>query len=109
GHVRVFGNADMGFAYRHCGVPEDVIFTQALFSGTPADPQTIKAEMQAITEKRESTQPVKSRTGGSTLKKPPGPKNWQLIDQAGRPGAENGGAPGAREALKFLIKPRKAT
>src|SRR6266702_8806257 len=103
GRVRVFGNADMGFAYRHCGVPEDVIFTQALFSGAPADPQTIRAEMQAITEKRESTQPVKSRTGGSTFKNPPGQKAWQLIDQAGCRGLKLGEAQVSQMHCNFLI------
>jgi len=103
GRVRVFGNADMGFAYRHCGVPEDVIFMQALFSGTAADPQGIKAEMQAITEKRESTQPVKSRTGGSTFKNPPGQKAWQLIDQAGCRGLKLGEAQVSQMHCNFLI------
>jgi len=77
GRIRVFANGDMGFAYRHCGISEDVIFTQALFAGKSADPDAIKAEMQAITQKRELTQPVKSRTGGSTFKNPPGQKAWQ--------------------------------
>ena len=103
GRVRVFGNADMGFAYRHCGVPEDVIFTQALFSGTPGNPQTIQAEMQAITEARESTQPVRSRTGGSTFKNPPGQKAWQLIDQAGCRGLKLGDAQVSEMHCNFLI------
>jgi UDP-N-acetylmuramate dehydrogenase len=103
GRARVFSNADMGFAYRHCAVPEDVIFTQALFSGTPADPQMIKAEMQTITEKRESTQPVKSRTGGSTFKNPPGQKAWQLIDQAGCRGLKIGDAQVSEMHCNFLI------
>ena len=103
GRIRVFGNADMGFAYRHCGIPEDVIFTQALFSGASADPQTIKSEMQAITEKRESTQPVKSRTGGSTFKNPPGQKAWQLIDQAGCRGLKLGDAQVSEMHCNFLI------
>src|SRR6266516_1275769 len=97
------GNPDMGFAYRHCGIPEDVIFTQALFSGASADPQTIKSEMQAITEKRESTQPVKSRTGGSTFKNPPGQKAWQLIDQAGCRGLKLGDAQVSEMHCNFLI------
>jgi UDP-N-acetylmuramate dehydrogenase len=103
GRARVFSNADMGFAYRRCGVPEDVIFTQALFSGAMADPQTIKAEMQTITEKRELTQPVKSRTGGSTFKNPPGQKAWQLIDQAGCRGLKIGDAQVSEMHCNFLI------
>ena len=103
GRIRVFSNAEMGFAYRHCGVPEDVIFTQALFSGTPGDPQTIKAEMQAITAARESTQPVKSRTGGSTFKNPPKQKAWQLIDRAGCRGLKLGEAQVSEMHCNFLI------
>jgi UDP-N-acetylmuramate dehydrogenase len=103
GRVRGFGTAEMGFAYRHCGVPEDVIFTQALFSGAPRNPQTIQAEMQAITEARESTQPVKSRTGGSTFKNPPGRKAWQLIDQAGCRGLKLGEAQVSQMHCNFLI------
>ncbi len=67
GDVRVFSNADMEYTYRHSGVPEDVIFTQALYQGIPGDPQAIAAAMDKITESREATQPIKSRTGGSTF------------------------------------------
>jgi UDP-N-acetylmuramate dehydrogenase len=103
GNIRIFDNADMGFAYRHCGIPEDVIFTQALFAGAPADPQLIHAEMQAITEARESTQPVKSRTGGSTFKNPRGQKAWQLIDRAGCRGLKVGDAQVSEMHCNFLI------
>ncbi|PWT93878.1 MAG: UDP-N-acetylmuramate dehydrogenase, partial [Proteobacteria bacterium] len=71
GKVRIFSNAEMGYTYRHCGAPEDFIFTQALFAGSPGDPAQIAREMDKITESREATQPVKSRTGGSTFKNPP--------------------------------------
>src|SRR5262249_61827915 len=70
GALRTFTNAEMGFSYRHCGVADDVVFTQALFQGEAGDPAKIAAEMEAITEAREATQPVKSRTGGSTLPNP---------------------------------------
>ena len=73
-------SAEMGFTYRHCGVPDDVIFTQALFEGTPGDPAAILAEMNAITEARSPTQPVNTRTGGSTFKNPPGAQGLELID-----------------------------
>ena len=73
----------MDYSYRHCGAPEDFIFTQAMFKGEPGDPAAIAAEMDKITEAREATQPIKSRTGGSTFKNPPGNKAWQLIDAAG--------------------------
>ena len=109
GNVRVYSNADMGFTYRHCGVPDDVIFTEALFQGTPGDPAAIAAEMDEITSKRESTQPVKSRTGGSTFKNPPGHKAWQLIDAAGCRGLIVGDAQVSELHCNFLINRGNAT
>jgi UDP-N-acetylmuramate dehydrogenase len=103
GRIRVFANADMGYSYRHCGVAEDVIFTQALFQGSPGDATEIAAEMDRITEAREATQPVKSRTGGSTFKNPPGHKAWQLIDAAGCRGLKVGGAQVSELHCNFLI------
>jgi UDP-N-acetylmuramate dehydrogenase len=103
GRVRVLANADMHYAYRHCGAPEDVIFTQALFAGVPGDPATIAAEMDKITESREATQPIKSRTGGSTFKNPPGHKAWQLIDAAGCRGLRLGEAQVSEMHCNFLI------
>src|SRR4029079_8043731 len=103
GHVRVFTNGDMHYTYRHCGAPNDVIFTEALFAGTPGDPAAIAAEMEKITEAREATQPVKSRTGGSTFKNPPGHKAWQLIDAAGCRGLAIGGAQVSELHCNFLI------
>ncbi|HXW25872.1 MAG TPA: UDP-N-acetylmuramate dehydrogenase [Xanthobacteraceae bacterium] len=103
GTVRTLANADMGYSYRHCGVAEDVVFTQALFAGTPGDPKTIAVEMDAITEAREATQPVKSRTGGSTFKNPPGAKAWQLIDAAGCRGLAIGDAQVSELHCNFLI------
>src|SRR5438067_12159364 len=72
GNVHVLSNADMRLSYRHCGAPEDLIFTQALLQGEEGDPARIARETEAITVKREPSQPVKSRTGGSTFKTPPG-------------------------------------
>jgi UDP-N-acetylmuramate dehydrogenase len=103
GTIRTYSNAAMGFSYRHCGVPDDVIFTQALFEGAPGDPAAIAAEMDQITEKRETTQPVKSRTGGSTFKNPPGQKAWQLIDAAGCRGLVVGDAQVSELHCNFLI------
>jgi UDP-N-acetylmuramate dehydrogenase len=103
GRMHVFANADMHYSYRHCGVADDVIFTQALFRGTPGDPAVIAAEMDKITEAREATQPVKSRTGGSTFKNPPGHKAWQLIDAAGCRGLTIGGAQVSEMHCNFLI------
>jgi UDP-N-acetylmuramate dehydrogenase len=103
GNIRTYSNAEMGFTYRHCAVPEDVIFTQALFQGEPGDAAAIAAEMDKITESREATQPVKSRTGGSTFKNPPGHKAWQLIDAAGCRGLVVGDAQVSELHCNFLI------
>src|SRR5581483_214380 len=91
GNIRSFKNGEMGFAYRHCGAPEDVIFTAAVFQGSPGEPAAINAEMEAIRKKRETTQP-RNRTGGSTFKNPPGHNAWKLIDEAGLRGFTIGGA-----------------
>ena len=103
GAVRRFANADLDFRYRHCGAPDDVIFTEALFRGEPGEPEKIAAEMAAITEAREQSQPVKNRTGGSTFKNPPGAKAWQLIDAAGCRGLRMGGAQVSELHCNFLI------
>jgi UDP-N-acetylmuramate dehydrogenase len=103
GNVRVLGNGDMQYSYRHCGVREDMIFTEALFQGAPGDPVAIAAEMEKITESREATQPIKSRTGGSTFKNPAGHKAWQLIDAAGCRGLKVGDAQVSPMHCNFLI------
>jgi UDP-N-acetylmuramate dehydrogenase len=99
----------MHYSYRHCGAPEDFIFTSALFQGEPGDPVAIAAEMDSITESREATQPVKSRTGGSTFKNPPGQKAWQLIDAAGCRGLVVGDAQVSELHCNFLINRGNAT
>jgi len=109
GAVRIFTNAEMGFSYRRCEVAEDVVFTQALLQGEPGDPAKIAAEMEAITEAREATQPVKSRTGGSTFKNPRGAKAWQLIDAAGCRGLKRGDAQVSQLHCNFLINLGNAT
>jgi UDP-N-acetylmuramate dehydrogenase len=103
GNIRELSNADMGFHYRHTDAPEDLIFTQATFQGTPGDRAVIAAEMDQITEAREATQPIKSRTGGSTFKNPPGQKAWQLIDAAGCRGLKVGAAQVSEMHCNFLI------
>jgi UDP-N-acetylmuramate dehydrogenase len=109
GRVHVLSNADMHYTYRHCGAPEDYIFTSATFAGRPGDPAVIAAEMDKITESREATQPIKSRTGGSTFKNPPGHKAWQLIDAAGCRGLIVGGAQVSELHCNFLINLGAAT
>jgi UDP-N-acetylmuramate dehydrogenase len=103
GEAVTFTNAQMGFTYRHAGVPDDVIFTEALFEGRPGNPEEILAEMNAITEARSSTQPVNTRTGGSTFKNPPGKKAWELVDAAGCRGLRVGDAQVSEMHCNFLI------
>jgi UDP-N-acetylmuramate dehydrogenase len=109
GKLHVQTTSDMHYSYRHCGAPEDFIFTEATFEGAPADPAAILAEMEKITESREATQPIKSRTGGSTFKNPPGRKAWQLIDSAGCRGLVVGGAQVSELHCNFLINLGSAT
>ena len=109
GNVHVLKNSDMGYTYRHCNVPGDFIFTHALYQGARGDPAVIAAEMDKITESREATQPIKSRTGGSTFKNPPSGKAWQLIDAAGCRGLKVGGAQVSELHCNFLINRSDAT
>ena len=101
GNLHVFDNAGMGFAYRHCAVPLDYIFTQAIFEGTPGKPAEIEAAMQQVAEYREANQPIKSRTGGSTFKNPPGHSAWKLIDAAGCRGLQRRRRAYVGDALQF--------
>lgn len=109
GALHVLSNEDMKYTYRHCGAPEDLIFTEALFQGRPGDPEDIAAAMDKITDSREATQPIKSRTGGSTFKNPPGHKSWQLIDKAGMRGFAVGPAKVSELHCNFLINEGGAT
>ena len=109
GNIHVLSNADMKYSYRHCGASEDLVFTEALFQGRPGNPAEIAAAMDKITGSREATQPVKSRTGGSTFKNPPGQKSWQLIDQAGMRGFAIGPARVSELHCNFLINEGGAT
>jgi UDP-N-acetylmuramate dehydrogenase len=103
GNIHVLSNADMKYSYRHSGAPEDLIFTEALFQGRPGDPAEIAAAMDKITSSREAAQPIKSRTGGSTFKNPPGGKSWELIDRAGMRGFAVGPARVSEMHCNFLI------
>ena len=109
GRIHVLDNAAMHYTSRHCGAPEDYSVTAALFQGRRGDPAAIAAAMEKITESRETTQPVKSRTGGSTFKNPPGHKAWQLIDAAGCRGLRIGGAQVSEMHCNFLINLGGAT
>jgi UDP-N-acetylmuramate dehydrogenase len=109
GRIHVLSNSDLHYSYRHCGAPDDYIFIQALFAGEPGDPSAIATDMDKITESREATQPIKSRTGGSTFKNPPGQKAWQLIDAAGCRSLRRGSAQVSEMHCNFLINLGDAT
>jgi UDP-N-acetylmuramate dehydrogenase len=109
GRVHVLRNADMDYTYRHCGAPEDFIFTQAHFAGQKGDPDAIAADMERISQSRGATQPIKTRTGGSTFKNPSGQKAWQIIDAAGCRGLRIGGAQVSELHCNFLINLGDAT
>jgi UDP-N-acetylmuramate dehydrogenase len=100
---------DMAFVYRRSGVPDDLIFVQAVLQGEAGDPEEVRARMNALVEQRESTQPVKSKTGGSTFKNPPGHKAWQLVDEAGCRGLKHGAAQVSEKHCNFLINTGEAT
>jgi UDP-N-acetylmuramate dehydrogenase len=108
GTTRTFTNAEMGFSYRHCSVPEDVIFTGATFQGRAGESEAIAAEMAAIKDKREASQP-RNRTGGSTFKNPPGNNAWKVIDAAGCRGLKIGDAQVSELHCNFLINLGHAT
>jgi len=108
GNLRTYSNAEMGFAYRHCAVPDDVIFTSAVFQGRAGDPEAIAAEMDNIKQKREESQP-RNRTGGSTFKNPPGQSAWKLVDEAGCRGLRVGEAQVSELHSNFLINLGRAT
>jgi UDP-N-acetylmuramate dehydrogenase len=108
GRRATFSNAAMGFTYRH-SEPEDVIYVGALFEGRPDEPEAVNARMEAITTRREKTQPIRERTGGSTFKNPDGDSAWRLVDAAGWRGKPFGGAQFSELHSNFLINAEEAT
>jgi len=101
--------ADLGFDYRHSALAADSIVVEAVFRATPGDRVAIAAEMDRIAAEREASQPLRSRTGGSTFKNPPGQKAWVLIDAAGCRGMRRGGAQVSEKHTNFLINTGNAT
>jgi UDP-N-acetylmuramate dehydrogenase len=104
-----FGHADMKFAYRNSGVDASVIFTSARFRGVIAVPDAIRARMNEVQTHRETAQPIREKTGGSTFKNPPGQSAWKLIDAAGCRGLRVGGAQVSEMHCNFLINTGTAT
>ncbi|MEM9206902.1 MAG: UDP-N-acetylmuramate dehydrogenase [Pseudomonadota bacterium] len=109
GEIVEFSNADMGFSYRHSSAPDDVIFTQATFQGDIAPIDEIEAVMASVQEHRETAQPVREKTGGSTFKNPDGTRAWQVIDAAGCRGFKVGGAMISEMHCNFMINTGDAT
>ena len=94
---------ELGYSYRHSELPEGSIVVGATFRGRPAEPEVIQAEMDRIADEREASQPLRSRTGGSTFKNPPGTKAWKLIDRAGCRGLTIGDAQVSEKHCNFLL------
>lgn len=109
GEVRTFSNADMKFVYRNCGIDPSFIFTSARFRGQPAAPEAIRARMDEVQRHRETAQPIRDKTGGSTFQNPPGNSAWKLIDAAGCRGLRLGGAQVSEMHCNFLINTGDAT
>ena len=103
GRVHTVDVKDLGMTYRHCAAPADWIFTGAVLRADKADAAAIAARTKEIREKRESTQPVRARTGGSTFKNPAGTSAWKLIDDVGGRGLAKGGARVSELHCNFLI------
>ena len=99
----------LGYTYRHSEVPAGAVVIEAVFRGSPGDPEAIGAEMDAIARAREESQPLRSRTGGSTFKNPPGHKAWALVDAAGCRGLTMGGAQVSEKHCNFLLNLGSAT
>ncbi|WP_125256487.1 UDP-N-acetylmuramate dehydrogenase [Brevundimonas fluminis] len=109
-----FSLADFGYTYRHSDVPEnEIIWVEATFRGTPDAPEAVQARIDEITGRREQTQPIREKTGGSTFKNPPGHSSWKLVDEAGWRGklhaVTGGGAKFSELHSNFIINPGEAT
>jgi UDP-N-acetylmuramate dehydrogenase len=109
GRRRAVMNAGMSFSYRHSGVSEELIFTEAIFEGVPRGREVIRATMDAVEHHRETAQPIREKTGGSTFVNPPGHKAWELIDAAGCRGLRIGDAMVSEKHCNFLINAGKAS
>ncbi len=99
----------LGYTYRHSSLPEGAVVVSATFRGTPGDKAAIQIEMDRIANAREESQPLRTKTGGSTFKNPPGHKAWALVDEAGCRGLKLGGAQVSEKHTNFLINADDAT
>lgn len=101
--------ADFVYTYRHSEAPADIIWVEATFQGRPDDPAAVQARIDEITARRETTQPIREKTGGSTFKNPPGHSSWKLVDEAGWRGKPFGGAMFSDLHSNFMINTGTAT
>ena len=101
--------ADFGYTYRHSEAPADIIWIEAVYRGRPDDPAAVQARMTEITDRRETTQPIREKTGGSTFKNPEGHSSWKLVDDAGWRGKPFGGAKFSELHSNFMINFAEAT
>ena len=101
--------ADFGYTYRHSEAPVDIIWIEAVYRGTPDAPEAVAARIAEITSRREQTQPIREKTGGSTFKNPPGHSSWKLVDEAGWRGKPFGGAKFSELHSNFMINFNDAT
>ena len=106
---KVLPAAELGYTYRHSALPEGAVVVGATFRGHPAAAEVIQAEMDRISASREASQPLRSKTGGSTFKNPPAAKAWELVDTAGCRGLTLGGAQVSEKHTNFLINTGTAT
>ncbi|TCL74991.1 UDP-N-acetylmuramate dehydrogenase [Rhizobium sp. BK251] len=109
GNRHILSNADMGYSYRHSSAAEDLIFTHVIFEGYPEDRAKIRADMDAVRNHRETVQPIREKTGGSTFKNPAGNSAWKVIDEAGCRGLVIGGAQMSSLHCNFMINMGQAT
>lgn len=109
GERKTLSREDLGYTYRHSALPEGAVVIAATFRGHPNDPAAISAEMDRIAEAREASQPLRTKTGGSTFKNPEGDKAWRLVDAAGCRGLMRGGAQVSEKHCNFLINTGSAT
>lgn len=109
GRVETLPVEALGYSYRHSALSEGAVVIEAVFAGTPGDPAAIQAEMDRIAAAREASQPLRSKTGGSTFKNPPGDKAWALIDRAGCRGLRLGDAQVSEKHCNFLLNLGAAT
>ena len=109
GNRHALSNADMKFAYRSSGVDPSIVFTSARFRGMITAAEAIRARMEEVQNHRETAQPIREKTGGSTFKNPPGESAWKLIDAAGCRGLRLGAAQVSEMHCNFLINTGDAT